>query len=183
MADRSLEVTKSDVTTVCSLWLVASSSDSVVAVDLEYLVEIPVEVSSDIEWCNLEKNVLPADVPFVTDMTRGVVGALAWLVLLSLVECMSSYLLEFFHALAKEEAVCFPVSAVVKEIDCGDESVVPFDLAIIVVKYSCLYVIGIGVIVCLSWGVELPFFLFPFVTEETVVSCEILDTCAMLKLF
>lgn len=57
------------------------------------------------------------------------------------------------------------------------------DLVRIVVKYSCSDEIGVGVMVCLSWGVELPFFLFSFVTEETEVICEILDTCAMLKLF
>lgn len=184
VADRSLEVTKFDVTTVCSLWLVASSSDAVVAVDLKFLMEISVEMSSDIEWCNFEKNALPADVPFVIDVTReGVVGTLAWLLLCSLVECMSSDLLEFFHALIKKEVVRFPVSVVAKEINCGDESVVLFDLAIIVVKYSCLGEIGVGVIVCLGWGVELPLFWFSFVTEESVVTCEILGICAMLKLF
>jgi hypothetical protein len=184
VVDRSLEVTMFDVTTVCSLWLVAVCSDSVVVVDLEYLVEIPVEVSSDIEWCNLERNVLPADISFATDVTRErVVGTLVWLILCSFVECMSSYLLELFHAFIKEESVGFPISAVVKEIDCGDESVVSSDLARIVVKYSCSDEIGVGIMVCLSLGVELPFFLFPFVTEETEVICEILDTCAMLKLF
>lgn len=183
MVDRSLEVTMFDVTTVCSLWLVAVSSDSVVAVDFEYLVEIPVDVSSEIEWYNLERTVLPADIPFVIDVTRErVVGTLVWLVLSSLVECMSSDLLEFFHALVKEEAVCFSISAVAKEIDCGEESVVSSDL-VRIVKYSCSDEIGVGVMVCLSWGVELPFFLFPFETEGTVVICEILDTCAMLKLF
>lgn len=69
-----------------------------------------------------------------------------------------------------------------KDIDCGGESVVPSVLTRIV-KYSCSDKIGIGVIVCLNWGAELPFFLFPFVTEETVVICEILETCSMLKLF
>lgn len=69
VVDRSLEVTMFDVTTVYSLWLVAVSSDSVVVVDLEYLVEIAVEVSSEIEWYNLERTVLPADIPFVTDVT------------------------------------------------------------------------------------------------------------------
>lgn len=175
VVDRSLEVTMFDVATVCSLWLVAVSSDSVVVVDLEYLVEISVEVSSDIEWCNLERNVLSADIPFATDMTRErVVGTLVWLILYSFVE--------FFQALVKEEAVCFTISAVVKEIDCGDESVVSSDMARIV-KYSCSDEIGVGVMVCLSWVVEVPFFLFPFVTEETEVICEILDTCTMLKLF
>lgn len=100
----------------------------------------------------------------------------------SLVGCLSSNLLEFFHALVKEEAVCFSISSVAKETDCGGESVVPSELTRIL-KYSCSDEIGIGVMVCLSWGAELPFFLFAFVTEETVVTCEILDTCAMLKLF
>lgn len=91
VVDRPLEVTTFDVTTVCSLWLVAVCSDSVVVVDLEYLVEIPVEVSSDIEWCNLERNVLPTDTPFATDVTRErVVGTLIWLILCSFVESISS---------------------------------------------------------------------------------------------
>lgn len=49
MADMSLEVTMFDITPVCFLWLLVVSSDSVVVVDLKYLVEIPVEVSSDVE--------------------------------------------------------------------------------------------------------------------------------------
>lgn len=49
IVDMSLEVTMFDITPVCFLWLLVVSSDSVVVVDLEYLVEIPVEVSSDFE--------------------------------------------------------------------------------------------------------------------------------------
>lgn len=49
MVDMSLEVTIFDITTEYFLWLLVVSSDSVVVVDLEYLVEIPVEVFSDIE--------------------------------------------------------------------------------------------------------------------------------------
>lgn len=181
VVDRSFEVTMFDVTMVCSLWLFIVSLDSVVVVDLKYFVDIPVELSSDIESCNLERNVLLAGINFVTDVTKeGVVGTL---VLCSLVDCVFSDLLEFFNVLFKEEAACFPISAVAKEIDCGDESVVSSDLARIVMRNSCLDDTGIGVIVFLSWGVEVPFSLFPFVTEETVVFCEILDTCAMLKVF
>lgn len=49
MVDMSLEVTIFDITTEYFLWLLVVSSDSVVVVDLEYLVEIPVEVFSDVE--------------------------------------------------------------------------------------------------------------------------------------
>lgn len=113
---------------------------------------------------------------------EGVVDTLFWLIVCSFVGCLSSNLLEFFHASIKEKAVCFSVPSVAKDIDCGGENVVPSEL-IRIVKYSCSDKIGIGVMVCLSWGTEFPFFLFPFVTEETVVTCEILDTCAVLKLF
>lgn len=49
MVDMSLEVTMFDITTEFFLWLLVVSSDSVVVLDLEYLVEIPVEVFSDVE--------------------------------------------------------------------------------------------------------------------------------------
>lgn len=49
MVDMSLEVTIFDITSEYFLWLLVVSSDSVVVVDLEYLVEIPVEVFSDVE--------------------------------------------------------------------------------------------------------------------------------------
>lgn len=113
---------------------------------------------------------------------RREVDTLVRLIVCSFVGCLSSNLLEFFHALIKEKAVCFSISSVAKYIDCGGESMVPSELTRIV-KYSCSDKIGIGVMVCLSWGTEFPFFLFPFVTEETVVTCEILETCAVLKLF
>lgn len=113
---------------------------------------------------------------------RREVDTLVWLIVCSFVGCLSSNLLEFFHALIKEKAVCFSISSVAKYIDCGGESMVPSELTRIV-KYSCSDKIGIEVMVCLSWGAEFPFFLFPFVTEETVVTCEILETCAVLKLF
>lgn len=49
VVDVSWEVTMFDVTTECPLWLAAVSSDSGVVVDLRSLVEIPMEVSSDVD--------------------------------------------------------------------------------------------------------------------------------------
>lgn len=112
----------------------------------------------------------------------GIVSTSVSLVLCLLVVYMSSDLLSFFHAKIKVEAVCLLISAVAKEISCGDGTVVPSDLVINIVKYSFPDETGVA-LVYLSWDVELlSFTWFPFVTVETVVICETLDNCALLKL-
>lgn len=104
------------------------------------------------------------------------------LLLCPLVVCVSSDLLSFFNAKIKVEAVCVLISAVAKEISCGDGTVVPSDLVLNIVKYSFPDEIGVAM-VYLSWGVELlSFTWFPFVTVDRVVICETLDNCALLKL-
>lgn len=111
----------------------------------------------------------------------GAVSTSVSLVLCSLVACVSADLLSFFHAKIKVESVCLPVSAVAKEIGCGDGTVVPSDLVINIVKYSFPDETGVAM-VYLSWDVEfLSFSWSPFVTVETVVICETLYDCALLK--
>lgn len=106
------------------------------------------------------------------------------LVFIPFVACDTSDLLLFFHDVFKVEAVCFLISAVANEIDCEDESVVPPELVGTIVKYSFSEETGVVVIVRLSWGVELPSSTwFPFVMEEAVVICEILDACSGIKHF
>lgn len=121
--------------------------------------------------------------PAVWDSGRDrVVSTSVSLVLCPLVVCVSSDLLSFFHAKTKVEAVCLLISAVVKEITCGDGTVVPSDLAINIVKYLFPDETGVAM-VDLSCGVGLLFFMwFSFVTVETVLICETLDDCALLKL-
>lgn len=141
------------------------------------------EVSFDVDSCSIERDVLGSNKSAVWDSGRdGAVSTSVSLVLCLLVVCVSSDLLSFFHAKIKVEAVCFLISAVAKGIGCGDGTVVPSDLLINIVKYSFSDETGVAM-VYLSWGVELlSFTCFPFVTVETVVICETLDNCALLKL-